>query len=106
MQVENLKSALRKLEEKLNEAQLKNELLAAEHRRARALHKASTVELAVNGNGQDVAIDRIKERVAIASALGEAKSEVANRNIEDRLAALEKRDQVERLLEQIKSRRS
>jgi phage shock protein A len=102
VQVENLKSALHKLEDKLNEAQLKNELLAAEHRRARALHRASEVELAVN----DLAFDRVKQKVSVAAALGEAKAELVNGNVEDRLASLDKRDQVERLLEQIKSRRS
>src|SRR4030081_3194811 len=40
-QVENLKSALRKLEQKLTEAQAKAELLIAQHRRARAVGKAS-----------------------------------------------------------------
>jgi phage shock protein A len=101
VQVENLKSALRKLEEKLTEAQLKNELLAAEHRRAKALHRTSEVELAVN----ELSFDRLKQKVSIASALGEAKAEMANGNVEDRLASLEKRDEVERLLEQLKSRR-
>jgi phage shock protein A len=102
VQVDNLKSALHKLEDKLNEAQLKNELLAAEHRRARALHRTSEVELAVN----DLAFDRVKQKVSVAAALGEAKAELVNGNVEDRLASLDKRDQVERLLEQIKSRRS
>src|SRR5258707_3717708 len=40
VQVENLKSALRKLEQKMAEAQSKSELLIAQHRRARALNKA------------------------------------------------------------------
>jgi phage shock protein A len=100
VQVDNLKSALRKLEEKLAEAQLKNELLAAEHRRAKALHRTSEVELAVN----ELSFDRLKQKVSAASALGEAKAEMANANVEDRLASLDKRNQVERLLEQLKSR--
>ena len=40
-QVENLKSALRQLEQKLTEAQAKADLLIAQHRRARAVGKAS-----------------------------------------------------------------
>ena len=40
-QVENLKSALRKLEQKLAEAQSKCDLLIAQHRRSRALGKAT-----------------------------------------------------------------
>ena len=40
-QVENLKSALRKLEQKLAEANTKADLLIAQHRRARAANKAT-----------------------------------------------------------------
>src|SRR5580658_9712764 len=40
VQVENLKSALHKLEQKLTEAQAKSDVLIAQHRRARALNKA------------------------------------------------------------------
>src|ERR1700749_548836 len=39
-QVENMKSALRKLEQKLTEAQAKSDVLIAQHRRARAMSKA------------------------------------------------------------------
>ena len=45
-QVENLKSALRQLEQKLTEAQTKADLLIAQHRRARAIGKASDARLA------------------------------------------------------------
>ncbi len=105
VQVENLKAALRKLEEKLNEAQLKNELLVAEHRRARALQRSSAAEMAVTGVVNQQAFERMKQKVTDASALGEATAEVAGGNVEERLAALDKRDQVERLLEQMKGRR-
>ena len=40
-QVENLKTALRQLDQKLAEAQAKADLLIAQHRRARAVGKAS-----------------------------------------------------------------
>ena len=46
-QVENLKSALRQLEQKLTEAQAKADLLIAQHRRARAVGKASDARLAM-----------------------------------------------------------
>ena len=45
-QVENLKSALRNLEQKLTEAQAKADLLVAQHRRARAVGKASDAKMA------------------------------------------------------------
>src|SRR6266404_5638703 len=43
-QVEILKTALRKLEQKLQEVQAKSELLMAQHRRSRALGKADEIE--------------------------------------------------------------
>ena len=45
-QVENLKTALRQLEQKLTEAQAKADLLIAQHRRARAVGKASDAQIA------------------------------------------------------------
>ncbi len=44
-QVENLKSALRQLDQKLAEAQAKADLLIAQHRRARAVGKATDAHL-------------------------------------------------------------
>jgi phage shock protein A len=105
LQVENLKSALRKLEEKFSEAQLKHELLAAEHRRARALQRTADAELAVNSVGSDLTFDRLKQKVSLTAALGEAQTELINGNVDERIASLDKRDKVERLLEQLKSRR-
>src|SRR6267154_5294612 len=49
-QVDNLKTALRQLEQKLTEAQGKADLLVAQHRRARAVGKASDAKIAA-GNG-------------------------------------------------------
>src|ERR1700722_6145035 len=46
-QVENLKSALRQLEQKLTEAQAKADVLIAQHRRSRAVGKASDARLAI-----------------------------------------------------------
>jgi len=49
MQVETLKSALRKLEQKLQEAHSKSDLMMAQHRRSRSLTKASDARMAVGG---------------------------------------------------------
>src|ERR1700730_12186758 len=103
-QVENLKTALRQLEQKLTEALAKADLLIAQHRRARAVGKASDAKLA-SGNGSSVrAFDRMKHKVAHAEALSRAKSEIAATDLEARLAALEKEDRIEQLLAQLKSK--
>jgi phage shock protein A len=104
-QVENLKTALRQLEQKLTEAQAKADLLIAQHRRARAVLKASDAKIA-SGNGSSAnAFDRMKHKVAHVNATSQAKSEIAADNMEDRLAALEKEDRIEQLLVELKSKR-
>ncbi|MGA9040377.1 MAG: PspA/IM30 family protein [Terriglobales bacterium] len=104
-QVENLKTALRQLEQKLTEAQAKADLLIAQHRRARAVSKASDAKIA-SGNGSSAnAFDRMKHKVAHEQATSQAKSEIAADNMEDRLAALEKEDRIEQLLAELKTKR-
>jgi phage shock protein A len=104
-QVDNLKSALRKLEQKLAEAQAKSDLLIAQHRRARALNKAGDARLAMGDASHTVAFDRMKSKVQHNEAFSQAKAELTGDTIEDRLASLEKQDEVERLLADLKSKR-
>jgi phage shock protein A len=104
-QVENLKLALRQLEQKLAEAQGKADLLMAQHRRARTAGKASDARFAVNDNAKAATFDRMKRKVARSEAISQAKSEIAAENMEDRLAALEKEDRIEQLLAELKSKR-
>jgi len=103
-QVENLKTALRQLEQKLVEANAKADLLIAQHRRAKAVGKASDAKMA-GGNGAGAAFDRMKRKVAREDALSHAKSELAADDIEGRLAALEKEDKIEQLLADLKATR-
>ena len=104
-QVENLKLALRQLEQKLTEAQGKADLLIAQHRRARAVGKASDAKIAAGNGSSANAFDRMKHKVAHSSALSQAKSEIAADDVEDRLAALEKEDRIEQLLTELKVKR-
>jgi phage shock protein A len=104
-QVENLKTALRQLEQKLTEAQAKADLLIAQHRRARAVGKASDAKLAAGNGSSAAAFDRMKRKVAHSEALSQAKSEIAADNMEERLAALEKEDRIEQLLVELKTKR-
>jgi phage shock protein A len=104
-QVENLKTALRQLEQKLTEAQAKADLLIAQHRRARAVGKASDAKLAIGDNSKAATFDRMKRKVAQSEAMSQAKSEIAADNVEERLAALEKEDRIEQLLVELKAKR-
>jgi phage shock protein A len=104
-QVENLKTALHQLEQKLTEAQAKADLLIAQHRRARAVGKASDAKMGTGNGSSAAAFDRMKRKVAHSEALSQANSEIAADNMEERLAALEKEDRIEQLLVELKTRR-
>ncbi len=105
-QVELLKSALNKLDTKLAEAQSKSDLLIAQHRRSRALGKASDARMAMNAESKVATFDRMKQKVVRSEAVSQAKAEMATDSLDDRFAALEKEDAIEKLLGEIKSRRA
>jgi len=105
-QVESLKSALRKLEQKLAEAEAKVELLVAQHRRTRAAGKAADAEMAMGDRSKIATFDRMKHKVERSEAVGQAKAALAGEDIDDRFAKLEKEEEIERLLAEIKQRRS
>jgi phage shock protein A len=104
-QVENLKSAYQKLDQKLTEAKTKSDLLLAKHRRARAVHKASHAHLSAVNTSKTGTFDRMKDKVHAEEAMGHALAEMTEDSLEDRLNALGKDDEIERLLTEIKTRR-
>jgi phage shock protein A len=104
-QVENLKTALRQLDQKLAEAQTRADLLIAQHRRARAVGKASDAKMTAGNGSKAAAFDRMKHKVVREEAVSQAKSELATDDVEDRLAALEKEDRIEQLLGELKAKR-
>ena len=104
-QVENLKTALRQLDQKLTEAQAKADVLMAQHRRARAVGKASDAKINIGDGSKAAAFDRMKHKVVREQAVSQAKAEMAVDDVEDRLAALEKEDRIEQLLGELKAKR-
>jgi phage shock protein A len=104
-QVENLKSALRKLEQKMAEANTKADLLIAQHRRARAATKATDAQFTLNTESKSATFDRMKRKVAHTEAVGQAKAELLADDVDDRIAALEKEDRIEQLLTELKTKR-
>src|SRR5205814_6336967 len=95
----------RQLEQKLSEAQSKADLLIAQHRRARAVGKASDARMAIGDGSKAAAFERMKRKVAHSEAVSEAKSEIAGDNMEERLGALEKEDRIEQLLAELKTKK-
>jgi len=105
MQVENLKTALIKLQQKLAEAESKSDMLIAQHRRSRALGKATEAGLAMGDNSKAAAFDRMKNKVHHTEAAAQATSELLADDVEDRFASLEKQQEIDRLLNELKSKR-
>lgn len=106
VQVENLKAALRKLEQKLAEAQARFDVLMAQHRRARVLNKAGDARLASEDGAREVTFDRLQHKILKAEALGQAKAELTGDSISDQFARLEKDEQIEQMLTELKALRS
>lgn len=102
VQVENLKTALHKLDGKLADARAKSDLLIAKHHRARAAGKAAEAHLNLNANAASTAWDRMNHKVNHAEAVSQARTELLGDNVDDQFAALEKQDEIERLLADLK----
>jgi phage shock protein A len=103
VQVEALKSALKKLELKLSEARGKVDLLIAQHRRSRAVSRAADAQQ--TPLGENHTFDRMRTKVAREEALGRAKNDVLGDDIEGRLHALDREQKIDALLEEIKAKK-
>jgi phage shock protein A len=104
-QVESLRTAYRKLEEKLNEARAKCDLLIAQHRRSRAVRKAAEAGLAINSERHAATFDRMRRKVQHGEAVSAATAELASDDIDQKFDALERDDRINQLLEDLKARR-
>jgi phage shock protein A len=105
-EADNLRQALRKLDQKLTETRAHCEMLVAEHRRAKVVGRATQARQVV-GSTQEHTLGRMKSRVHMKSAENAAAVEILTpESLEDRFQALESEDKVELLLSEIKSRQA
>ncbi len=106
-QVEILKQSLQKLDAKIAEAHAKADLLIAQSRRARAMDKATSAQIAADDHNKVATLERMKTKIQHAEAIGQAKVEViAGDDIEHRLNMLEKDDQIDKMLAEMKERKA
>src|ERR1700689_780572 len=97
-EADNLRQALRKLDQKLSETRAHCEMLVAEHRRAKVVGRATKARQVV-GNDQEQALGRMKSKVRVQSAENTAASEILSpETLEDKFKALESEDRVEMML--------
>ena len=105
-QVDTLRRALDQLEGKLSEARAKSDLLVAQHRRARALERASDAQLAIGGTGPAAGFDRMQQKVQRGEAVSQAKASLVADDVDRRFDAMAKDDEIGRLLDALKARRA
>jgi len=105
-QVDTLRRALDQLEGKLAEARAKSDLLVAQHRRARALERASDAQLAIGGVGPAAGFDRMERKVQRGEAVSQAKASLVADDVDRRFEAMAKDDEIGRLLDALKARRA
>lgn len=105
-QVDALRRALGQLEQKLIEARQKSDVLIAQHRRARALECASDAQLVMTGTGPAAGFDRMQRKVMHTEAASQARSELVSDDVDRRFEAIEKEDEIGRLLGALKARRA
>jgi phage shock protein A len=105
-QVEGLKTALQKLEQKLVEAKSKKDLLIARHRRSQVAARAGRAEMGMGSPAQVGAFGRLSDKVHHAEAVANAEKELAGENVEEQFAQMEKNEEIERLLADIKGRKT
>jgi phage shock protein A len=104
-QVDALKGALIKLEQKLDEAKSKRDMLLARHRRSIALAKAARAQSALGHHAKSATFDRMKDRVHHAEAVASAEVELSAAEVAERLTRIDRDTEVERLLQDLKSHR-
>jgi phage shock protein A len=104
-QVETLKGALQKLEQKLDEAKSKRDLLLARHRRSVALGKAARAQTAIGDQSKSGSFDRLRERVYHSEAVATAEVEIIDADAGGRLTRMDRDVEIDRLLADLKDRR-
>ena len=104
-QVDNLKTALRQLEQKLTETNAKADVLISQHRRARAAKRATSAQLQLSNSAKSGSFDRMQHKVVREEATAQATSELVADDVELRLSALEKEDRINQLLAELKGKR-
>ncbi len=104
-QVDTLRQALIKLQQKLDEAKSKSDILIAQHRRSRALGKANDAGRAMGDGSNAAAFDRMKNKVQHTEAATQTSSELLSDDVNGKFAAMEKESEIDRQLAELKARR-
>ena len=104
-ETEMLRSTFLRLQQKLAETEARVEMLVAQHRRARTAGKAQIIHAAMQSSGKSASLKRLNLEVQKEEANTVAnRALLASESLEESFEALEKEEQVERLLQDLKTR--
>jgi phage shock protein A len=105
-QVELLRKALHDLDMKIGEAQAKADVLVAQHRRSKAVGRAMDANTKAVEVSHVESFRRMEHKVAHEDAVSHAKVELAVEDVERQFEVMEREQEVDRLLQEIKARKS
>jgi phage shock protein A len=103
-EVETLRNAFLKLQQKLEETRSTCEMLIARNRRARIVGKANAARTLTAAHQTATALNRLRTSILQREATNTAHNLLEAEPLEDRLTTLDREDQIDRLLEDLKSR--
>jgi phage shock protein A len=104
-ETETLRNAFSKLQQKLQETQSACEMLVAQHRRARTVGKANSARAIAGMQHKSTTLNRLRSSILQQEATNTAAHSILeDDSLEDKFAAIEQEDRVERLLQELKSR--
>jgi len=103
-EAETLRNAFTKLQQKLDETRATCEMLVARNRRARATGKANAARNFTLRARTETALNRLRSSIQQQEAFNSAQTMLETESVDDRLTSLEREDQIDRLLEDLKSR--
>lgn len=104
--VELFRETLVKLEAKLREAEGKKVLILTQHRAARARARAGQAAHEATGSAPTAALGRMEDKVREETARGTALFEMTDDDLEATFAHMERAEQLERQLSELKAKRS
>ena len=104
-ETETLRNAFDRLQQKLQETRATCEMLIAQHRRARTAGKANAARTIAATHQTTVILNRLRSTIQRKEATNTASHMILeSESFDDRLATLDREDQIDRLLEDLKSR--
>jgi phage shock protein A len=104
-QVEGLKSALLRLQNKLSETESQAAILIARHRRSRMMQRASEARTKVDDLSEPGGMmDQAEGKLMVEEALGLASHDVTEPSADEKVAKLEREGQIDKLMAELRTK--